>query len=103
VLILAANRQVSIRRTDFRYGDPHPLGEVSSYSSTFIAATLHVIPWESEPYLVVGDTMRSIALLRIQTETGSVVPGDRSQAIDGVLALGGMHDGEDGVIVSDVS
>lgn len=56
-----------------------------------------------EERLVVGDGMRSISVLDVDPKTGAIYRETRDMATHSVAGLGGVRDGGQGVIISDVS
>jgi DNA damage-binding protein 1 len=133
-----ADHQVTILRLTL---SPLSLTEKHTFSSTFIAQHLHVLPPAPaaprtgaaaaqamaagggdvdmedmgvtatsspveevlEERLVVGDGMRSISVLDVDPKTGAIYRETRDMATHSVAGLGGVKDGGEGVIISDVS
>ena len=133
-----ANHQVTILRLTL---SPLTLTQKHTFSSTFIAQHLHVLPPSPaaphtgaaaaarlaaaggdvdmedmsvgavpspvgevlEERLVVGDGMRSISVLDVDPKTGAIYRETRDMATHSVAGLGGVRDGGQGVIISDVS
>ena len=82
------------------------LTELSSFSSTFIAQSLFTAPpskYQAEEKLIVGDGMRSVLMLEVDDESGMIYGDDRDMATHQVVALAGIKDRGQGVVVADVS
>lgn len=100
-LAYAAASKVSI----MKYEDDL-LTELSSFSSTFIAHSLYTAPpskYQAEEKLIVGDGMRSVLMLEVDDESGMIYGDDRDMATHQVVALAGIKDRGQGVVVADVS
>lgn len=101
-LAVAAGSKVSIHRLDT---SPFGLKEVSNFASMFIAQHLYVTPvskLHAEERLVVGDGMRSIFVLEVDDGSGMIYADQRDLATHQVMALEGIQDGGQGVIIADV-
>lgn len=131
-----ADVQVTILRLTL---SPLSLTQKHTFSSTFIAQHLHVLPPAPiipraagvgptstglgdvdmedlpgtgqadhstaptlEERLVVGDGMRSIFVLDVDPKTGAIYRETRDMATHAVAGIGGVQDGGQGVIISDV-
>jgi DNA damage-binding protein 1 len=82
------------------------LTELSTFSSTFIAQSLFTAPpskHQAEEKLIVGDGMRSVLMLEIDDESGMIYGDDRDMATHQVVALAGIKDRGQGLVVADVS
>jgi DNA damage-binding protein 1 len=100
-LAYAAASKVSIMKFE-----DNSLNELSSFSSTFIAHSLFTAPpskYQAEEKLIVGDGMRSVLMLEIDDESGMIYGDDRDMATHQVVALAGIKDRGQGVVVADVS
>jgi DNA damage-binding protein 1 len=100
-LAYAAASKVSIMKLD-----DDTLTELSSFSSTFIAHSLFTAPpskHQAEEKLIVGDGMRSVLMLEVDDESGMIYGDDRDMATHQVVALAGIKDRGQGVVVADVS
>jgi len=100
-LAYAAASKVSI----MKYEDD-VLTELSNFSSTFIAHSLFTAPpskYQAEEKLIVGDGMRSVLMLEVDDESGMIYGDDRDMATHQVVALAGIKDRGQGVVVADVS
>lgn len=100
-LAYAAASKVSIMKFE-----DDALQELSSFSSTFIAHSLFTAPpskYQAEEKLIVGDGMRSVLMLEIDDESGMIYGDDRDMATHQVVALAGVKDRGQGVVVADVS
>lgn len=98
----AAGSKVSILRLD---SAPFGFKEVSHFASTFIAQHLYIAPvskLHAEERLVVGDGMRSIFVLEVDDGSGMIYADQRDLATHQVMALEGVQDGGQGVIIADV-
>jgi DNA damage-binding protein 1 len=81
------------------------LTELSTFSSTFIAQSLFTAPpskHQAEEKLIVGDGMRSVLMLEIDDESGMIYGDDRDMATHQVVALAGIKDRGQGLVVADV-
>jgi len=94
---------VSILKFDSSQSSLH---EVSHFASAFIAQHLYVSPptkLHAEDRLVVGDGMRSIFVLEVDEGSGVVYADQRDLATHQVMALHGVRDGGQSVLISDAS
>jgi DNA damage-binding protein 1 len=100
-LAYAAASKVSIMKFE-----DDVLTELSNFSSTFIAHSLFTAPpskYQAEEKLIVGDGMRSVLMLEVDDESGMIYGDDRDMATHQVVALAGIKDRGQGVVVADVS
>ncbi|RXK37957.1 hypothetical protein M231_04743 [Tremella mesenterica] len=82
----------------------HLLIPTSRFASAFVAKSLVVAPPDKlhpEERLVVGDGMRSIFVLDIDEGTGMIMGDERDMATHSVMAMEGLRDGGQAVIVAD--
>lgn len=96
-LAIAAASKISINRLT-----PGPVGaliELSAFASTFIAQHLSRVG----DRLVVGDGMRSVFILDVDDGSGQIFGDQRDMATHSVMAMEGVKDGGEGVVISDVS
>ncbi|WRT69742.1 uncharacterized protein IL334_006733 [Kwoniella shivajii] len=101
-LATATGSKVTIHRLT---PSPSPtLIELSSFSSAFLASKLTISPSSkdnTEDRLILGDGMRSIILLSVDEGDGKIYDDTRDLATHQVTALGRVHDGGEGVVISD--
>lgn len=100
-LAVAAASQVSIYRLD-----ADGLKEASSFANTFVASRLWTAPIDKlhpEERLVIGDGLRSVIVLEVDEGSGAICNDQKDMPSHRVMALQGIKDGGQGVIIADVS
>ena len=78
---------------------------VSTFPSVFVAQSLFVASaskLHSDDRLIVGDGMRSVLSLEIDRDTGDINGDRRDMATHGIVAMQGVKDGGQAVVVADV-
>ncbi|WVQ75561.1 hypothetical protein IAR50_005188 [Cryptococcus sp. DSM 104548] len=80
------------------------LTRVSSWASAFVISHLAVIPPfgpREDGDLIVGDGMRSVIVLQVDEGSGKIYDDERDMSTHGVVALGRIQDGGEGLVVAD--
>ncbi|ODN74495.1 hypothetical protein L202_06876 [Cryptococcus amylolentus CBS 6039] len=80
------------------------LTRVASWASAFVISHLAVIPpfgSREDGDLIVGDGMRSVIVLQVDEGSGKIYDDERDMATHGVVALGRVQDGGEGIVIAD--
>lgn len=100
-LAVAAGSKVTLYRFDPRGGK---LVVASTFSSAFVARSLFVASaskLHADKRLIIGDGMRSLLSLEIDPDTGEINGDRRDMATHCIVAMEGIKDGGQAVVVAD--